>query len=499
MKRMINFDDLNKSKAPIKQFHDLTFECIQLSDNSYSIQFINDSKLLENCGFSVEVSLKDPRIFYDLVSKFDLPYLLASIKKSAADLLPWQHKFSIIQKDGTKIKVYGNAISKRMSDGTIMWTGFIMDLTFQKHNRPALLPQEFGYEDLFEMNSIMLIIDGDSGKILKANNSALKFYGYERREMLQMNISEINQISNMVPNIILQNIYQEKGHHFFATHQIANKEFRNVEVYATQIKFKGKNCHVSIVHDITNRIENEKKLSDLAIITLQSNIALKEFAYIASHDLKSPLNVLKNLFNLLYGGTIKLTDESRNECIKYARDTVNRMGELVEELLNFSTIGNSVIVFNEIDLNQKLKNVIHQLKYEKLIATASIVIHPLPVILGNKKLIFELFVNLISNAIKYNKSKFTEIEIGFKLKNNEHVFYVKDNGIGIKEKDLLKVFEMYKSLNNRKDYPGTGIGLALCKKIVEAHNGIIWVESEFKKGSVFYFTLNSHGISLLAA
>jgi light-regulated signal transduction histidine kinase (bacteriophytochrome) len=164
------------------------------------------------------------------------------------------------------------------------------------------------------------------------------------------------------------------------------------------------------------------------------------------------------------------------------------MRTLIQSLLEYSRI-NRAKPFEEIDLNLLLKDVLENLTAAITENNATITITELPKIFGDPLLIGQLFQNLIGNALKFRNAKISEIVISGKEENKEYLFSVKDNGIGIQQEYMSKIFVIFQRLNSKEKYPGTGMGLAICKKIVERHGGKIWVESEFGKGSTFYFTI----------
>lgn len=209
----------------------------------------------------------------------------------------------------------------------------------------------------------------------------------------------------------------------------------------------------------------------------------------ASHDLKAPLNVVNGILNLIDNGKGMPSDTNDLELIRMAKIAVDQMKVLINDLLEYSRVGNNREDFSNTDLNEVLTYVQVLLKEKITQSSAKIKINPLPVINANKTLITELFMNLLSNALTYHGKNIVEIEVGFSEEKNTFKFYVKDNGIGIREKDFEKIFIIFKRLHSQSEYGGTGIGLALCKRIVEAHQGTIWVESELGKGSTFYFTI----------
>ncbi len=241
--------------------------------------------------------------------------------------------------------------------------------------------------------------------------------------------------------------------------------------------------------DITNRKKTEYKLKDFTKKLEESNKELKSFAYRVAHDLKSPLNNLISGLRLMKRGKV-VEHKEKTFIIDEMTEKTYKLIEQIESILNFSkiTISSS---FKALRLKKLVEGVIKTLNNLIRDKSATIITNNIDIkVCADEGLFVSLFQNLIYNALKYNKNK-PEIIISVVSKNNnEWLFSIKDNGIGISEKDKDKIFElMYRVENIKKEYEGTGIGLASCKKIVELHNGEIWVESELDKGSTFYFTV----------
>ncbi|MCW3111034.1 MAG: hypothetical protein JWQ09_5540 [Segetibacter sp.] len=241
--------------------------------------------------------------------------------------------------------------------------------------------------------------------------------------------------------------------------------------------------------DITDRKNADLKLKDAMLSTQKAYKELEQFAHMVSHDLQEPLRMVTGFLNLLKLETEGQLDESAKEYIYYAVDGADRMRTLIQDLLQYSRVGSNKEDFTEINLDEVLKYVIHVLD-EKIQATkAAVKVNTLPVISGHKSLLNQLFMNLLGNALKYHSNENPEIEIGCREEEDKWVFYVKDNGIGIEPKFFDKIFIIFQRIHARSEYAGTGIGLAICKKIVEKHGGHIWVESDMGKGSTFFFTI----------
>ncbi|HEX6824361.1 MAG TPA: ATP-binding protein [Candidatus Sulfotelmatobacter sp.] len=232
------------------------------------------------------------------------------------------------------------------------------------------------------------------------------------------------------------------------------------------------------------RDENRRTQEELA----RSNRDLEQFAYVASHDLQEPLRMVATYTQLLaerYQGKL---DENADKYIHYAVEGALRMQTLVRDLLAFSRVGRKQETARDMDCNLVLRNVIANLQSLIQESGARINYEALPVLVADPSELLQLFQNLIGNAIKFRSAEPPEICITAKKEKKEWLFSVADNGIGIARQHVEDVFVIFKRLHTREEYPGSGIGLAICKKIVEHNQGQIWVESRPGQGSTFHFT-----------
>ena len=237
----------------------------------------------------------------------------------------------------------------------------------------------------------------------------------------------------------------------------------------------------------------EQDLRRTAAELERSNKELEEFAYVASHDLQEPLRMITGYLKLIerrYKGRL---DQDADEFIAYAVDGATRMQQLIADLLAYSRVGTRGHALIPIDLKRPFERAQADL-WTTIVETGAKLTHdPLPVVNGDETQLAQLFLNLIGNAIKFRSERTPEIHVGVKAENDSYLFYVRDNGIGFDQRYAPKMFLVFQRLHTRQKYPGTGIGLAICKKIIDRHGGRIWVESEPGKGSTFYFTLPKVG------
>jgi light-regulated signal transduction histidine kinase (bacteriophytochrome) len=222
----------------------------------------------------------------------------------------------------------------------------------------------------------------------------------------------------------------------------------------------------------------------------RSNKELEQFAYVASHDLQEPLRMVSSYTQLLGKRYKDKLDQDANDFINFAVDGANRMQRLINDLLEYSRVTSRGKPLEKLDLSSVLGRVIATMQFKIQDTNAMVSNEDLPFVVGDEIQISRVFQNLIDNALKFRGEEPPRIHISSKFESGKVIISVSDNGIGINEKFNDRVFTIFQRLHNREDYPGTGIGLAVCKRIIERHGGKIWLESEEGKGTTFYFTLN---------
>jgi len=241
--------------------------------------------------------------------------------------------------------------------------------------------------------------------------------------------------------------------------------------------------------DLTERLNMEETLKKTLVDLERSNAELQQFAYVASHDLQEPLRAVVGFLQLLESRYKGHLDEKGNHYIERAVNAGHRMQGLINDLLSLSRVNTQALVLENTDLNEMVQAILENLNPVIQEKQARITCAPLPTLRVDRNQMISLFQNLLTNALKYNEDQNPEIEIGYGEENEACRFYIRDNGIGIAPQFHERIFMIFQRLHTRQDYSGSGIGLALCKKIVERHNGSIRVESRKGEGATFFFTL----------
>jgi PAS domain S-box-containing protein len=343
-------------------------------------------------------------------------------------------------------------------------------------------------EQFFNLSLDLLCTINPSGRLLDLNPAWERTLGYSREELHgQQLINLIHPDDISLTTSALQRVTGNRAGRFESRVRHKDGQYRWlawVVVLSSQDQLL-----YAAARDITERRLSEENLRQKTDELQRSNQELEQFAYVASHDLQEPLHLVSGYVQLLarrYKGKL---DADADEFIAYAIEGVNRMRDLIADLLAYSRIGSSRKEFAPVILEDTFNQVLENLQPVIDNAHATVTHDPLPSVLGDDTQMIQLLQNLIDNAIKFRGVELPHIHVGASQMEDRLLFFVRDNGIGIDPQYTEKVFVIFQRLHTPDKYPGTGIGLAICRKIVERHGGRIWVDSEPGKGSTFYFTL----------
>jgi PAS domain S-box-containing protein len=351
-----------------------------------------------------------------------------------------------------------------------------------------LLSQQYDLITKYAYDVVMLA-DEDL-RILQANDAATEVYGYTRDELLGMTLADLHDPSTRDRAREEAELAKREGSRVFeAKHARKGGTLIDMEVSVRAIESEGRTFLLSIKRDITARKRAEEELLARAEDLARSNAELEKFAYIASHDLQEPLRMVSSYTQLLQRRYQGRLDSDADEFIAYAVDGANRMQTLIKDLLAYSRVGTQGAPFSPTDLETVFGDVLGALEQTIADAGATVTHDHLPVVSCDPTQIGRVFQNLVANAVKFHRDEPPKVHVSAREADGEWVLSVADNGIGVDPEYFDRIFVIFQRLRSRADYPGTGMGLAICKRIIDRHGGRIWVESAPGVGSTFYFTL----------
>lgn len=387
-------------------------------------------------------------------------------------------------------QVEARAVPLRGREGQIReWIGTFNDT----QDRHAAQEEERKFKFLSDnANDAHFLIDRQS-RIVYANRIACEMLGYAADDLGQMSISQIDQFFD--PDRFESFFDPSESSRvalFEASFARKDRTSFPVEVGLSRLEYGGDTYLFSVARDITERKLAEENLKLHAEELSRSNRELEQFAYISSHDLKEPLRMVTVYVQLLQKHLQDkgLLDTCAQEYLAFAVQGSKRMLSLINDLLAYSRVGKDLGPFTEVSVNEVMRSTLETLGPAIVEAGAVVQAANLPEVVGHAGQLSQLFENLVANALKFrDPARPPVVQISAQPNGNHWVFTVRDNGIGIHARYLKRIFIIFQRLHTVHKYPGTGIGLSICKKIVESHGGSIWVDSRLGEGSAFSFSL----------
>ena len=452
--------------------------------------------------------------------------LISDATRSAADALAQQIGMGIElsgrRKDGSEFPIEIMLSPLESAEG-ILVTAAIRNIGGRKAAEKHLVQMEGRYRGLLEAAPDAMVVVNQTGEIVLLNVQAEKQFGYRRDELLGQRMKNIipegfaerlvADASRSVADALAQQIgmgielsgRRKDGSEFpieimlspleSAEGILVTAAIRNISARKKSerdnTQLENQATVMRSAHDeLELRVsERTKELAFANQILEQSNLELKQFAYIASHDLQSPLRSISGFVQLL---KMEYEDKLSEEAVDWIRRTVRsiaQMQTLIRDLLSYSRVDARSVPFTRIPFLDIVNDALTLLESSIRDSGGRVTWDQLPVIMGDRSQLVQLIQNLIGNGLTYRGDKPPHIHLSAERSGKEWVFSVCDNGIGIDPKHYGQIFEIFKRLHDQKDYPGTGIGLAVCRRVVIRHGGRIWVQSEPGHGSTFFFTI----------
>lgn len=374
----------------------------------------------------------------------------------------------------------------------------------RKRAEEALLMSEERYRSLVELSPDALFVQIND-KIVFINTAGVKLLGAHRAgDIIGKSASGfIHPDDRKRIQARVRKLHDEHKPLRFVEHKIVrlDGESFDVEMGAAPLTFEGKPAAQVILHDITDRKRAEEEIRRLNLELEQrviertaeleaANKELEAFSYSVSHDLRAPLRHIEGFVEILRATKASVLDDEGQHHLQTIADSSRQMGKLIDDLLGFSRTARAELRKVKVGLDDLVKGVLHEMEPDIANREIEWIIHELPEIEGDPALLRQVFWNLISNALKYTRTRpFARIEIGSTRTENDTIIYVRDNGVGFDPRYAQKLFGVFQRLHRASEFEGTGIGLANVRRIVTRHGGRTWAEGDVDEGATFFFSL----------
>jgi len=448
----------------------------------------------------------------DIIGAAGFTSLLPCVHADGSPVLPDERPTRLTVKSGKPLT--GQIVGIYRADGSMNWvsvnTGFLRrpgdtdwygvvstigDITKQRHAEIALSASEALYRQTFELATAGIAHVDLSGRFMKVNRRLCEILGYGEQELIGRAVKEIShpEDRNLTDSQRMRVRSGEKPSVRFEKRYIRKSGaivWVDLSVALACDASGVPQYEIALFDDITERKKAEAALREAHEELKRSNAELEQFAYVASHDLQEPLRMVSSYTQLLmrrYGDKL---DGDAKDFTAFIVDGATRMKQLIEDLLAYSRVGTRDKNFKPVDSESSLRRALTNLRAAIQDSGATVTQDKLPTIPCDEVQLAQLFQNLIGNALKFRKPDVAPaVHVGAAEQGAEWEFMVRDNGIGIEPQYFERIFMVFQRLHDKGEYPGTGIGLAIVKKVVERHGGRIWVQSQPGAGTTFHFTM----------
>ena len=458
-------------------------------------------QMLRNAGYTRISSTMDPRAVCALHLDNHYDLILLDLQMPGMDGFQVMESLKAIETDGylPVLAVTAQPAHKlrALQSGAKDFVSKPFDLVevlMRVHNLLEVrLLHEYAESIINTVREPLIALDQDL-RVVSASRSFYEVFKVTPKETVGQLIYDLGNKQWNIPKLreLLEHILPEKAtfDNYEVEHQFSTIGCRIMLLNARQIKrVWGKEGIILLaIEDITERKKLEQKINQYSKELERSNGELSNFGSIVAHDLGAPLRAVSGFAGLLQKRYKEKLDAAADEYISHIVEGTGRMQHLINDLLEYARVGTSRKPLVQVDVNIIIEKALANLMFEITESRAVITADTLPTISADDTRLIQLFQNLVGNAIKY-RSNTPHIHISAERKDGEWLFRISDNGIGIEPRQFERIFQIFQRLHTREEYSGTGIGLAICKKIVERLGGRIWVESKPGEGSTFFFTL----------
>ena len=470
-------------------------------EKDYTYRSENFERLL---GYSQEESFNNDKFWKSIIHPEDYNEVESNLKKALdSSAEKWSQEFRVKKSDGQYLFIVDKGLIIRNKKGkAIRMIGSTQDITARKKAETDLADQRQRLTNVIEGTGAGTWEWNVQTGETQYNETWANIIGYTLEELAPLSIQTWIDFAHPEDleqsNQELEKCFRGETESYESECRMKHKDGRWVWVLDRGKVFSwtkdGKPLMMFGTHvDITEKKLREEEIKRTNLQLQSANEELKSFASVASHDMKEPLRMISSFLQLLEKKYENVLDEKGIQYIRFAVDGSKRLSQLIDDMMEYAQIGFDPSKLSKVDLNSVVEEVI-QLKQKVIEENNAIVeVSPLPDILGIRSPIKSVFINLISNALKYQKENVQPVVKIYSTKEgSDYRITVEDNGIGIDKEYYQKIFNIFKRLHTKDEYPGTGIGLAICKKVISQHGGKIWLDSEPGKGSTFHFLLRAY-------
>lgn len=353
---------------------------------------------------------------------------------------------------------------------------------------------ELKYRLLAENSYDLIVVHNSDGKMTFVSPSVKRLLGYDPDELIGRRPYEIVHSDD---KHIIRNLNLKETNHPSVQHpvqyRLQHKDGSYIWIETIFVPLENHDGQNDVVLSQTRDIRRSKnyqlQLEERTKELERSNADLETFAFVSSHDMQEPLRMISNYMQLLKRKYSDKLDEEAREYIEFANKGAITLSQLIRDLLSYSRITRAEIKRSEVDMNKLVNEVLSNIQLQLQERNAEVKADKLCSIQTDRNMLMLVIQNLILNGVKYNTSEKPFVSVTCRKDDGQHIFCIRDNGIGIAKEHQSRIFEPFHRLHTKNEYPGTGLGLSICKKIVERLDGKLWLESEPGKGSAFYFSL----------
>jgi PAS domain S-box-containing protein len=480
----------------------MVYQRALLPNGEVEFPYISDG-VIDVLGIDAQAALENPSLLIEIIHVDDRERYFEALAHSAETLEQMDIVFRIIQPAGAERWVRGVSRPRKREDGAMVWDALMFDITARKHTEIELNKSEERYRRFLEGSPDAIYVHSND-QIVYANGAAAELFGAKSiDDLLGSDATELFHPEDLVKREQQREQTKTTG----STSNLAEYRFRRLdgsefhgEITAATIDWEGAASIFVNVRDISRRKMFEDRLeklngqlTDQADELQRSNSDLEQFAYIASHDLQEPLRMISGYCQLLQRRYKDKLDQDANEFIEFAVEGAGRMQRLISDILMYSRVGTRAKPLEKIPCQEVFDGALANLQVAIEETGAVVTSDELPEIMGDRSQLGQLFQNLLGNALKFRGDKTPEIHVSATQAGKDWKISVSDNGIGIEPEHRDRIFLIFQRLHTRAEYEGTGIGLAVCQKIVSRHGGTLTVDASESGGSKFTFNLSGSG------